>query len=198
MSPNPQTVKFAYPANTNKPNFNHTLNTFRPSPHALLPAPTRPLINNTNIYPTYKPIRPIRTKEMDDRRAKGLCFWCDEKCVPRHRCRNKKLYSLCIIKDDEENLEEGEPIEIMNVEVLTPHLSLQAIQGTIWCQTIKVWGKIDKCYIFILIDSGSTHNFLNFDLANKLRCPLTPIKSMKLKAANGGAMLCAAVCKNPQ
>jgi hypothetical protein len=133
---------------------------------------------------------------MDYRRAKGLCFWCDEKCVPRHRFKNKKLYSLCIIKDDEENLEEEESIETMNVEVLTPHLSLQAIQGTTWCHIIKVWGKLNKCYIFILIDSGSTHNFLNFNLANKLRCPLTPIKSMEVKTTNEGTMLCAVVCKN--
>ena len=32
-------------------------------------------------------------------------------------------------------------METMNVEALIPHLSLQTIQGTVGCQTIKVWGK---------------------------------------------------------
>jgi hypothetical protein len=135
---------------------------------------------------------------MDERRAKGLCFWCDEKFVPGHRCKNRKLYSLCIIEDEEENFEEEETIETMNVEALTPHLSLHALQGTTGCHTIKVWGKLDKCPIFILIDSGSTHNFLNANLASKQNCLLTPIKPMLVEAANGGTMSCTKLCKNLQ
>ncbi|KAJ6862569.1 hypothetical protein NC652_039425 [Populus alba x Populus x berolinensis] len=74
---------------------------------------------------------------MDEKRAKGLCFRCDEKFVPGHRCRNRRLYSLCIVEDDGNNSEEEEPVETMNVKALTPHLSLQAIHGTVGCQTIK-------------------------------------------------------------
>lgn len=40
---------------------------------------------------TYKS---LRNKELNERRAKGLCFWCDEKFVTGHRCKNKRLYSL--------------------------------------------------------------------------------------------------------
>jgi hypothetical protein len=112
--------------------------------------------------------------------------------------QNRRLYSLCIVEDDEDNSEEEEPMETMNVEALTPHLSPQAIQGTSGCQTIKVWGKIDKCPIFILIDLGSTHNFLRADLASKLGFPMTPIKPMEVEAANGGTMSCTTVCKNLQ
>ena len=100
------------------------------------------LPNPTSFNPNQqRPIRPIRTKEMDDRRAKGLCFWCDERFVPGHRCRNRRLYSLCIVEDEGENSEGEEPVETLSVEALTPHLSLQAIQGTSGCQTIKVRGK---------------------------------------------------------
>jgi hypothetical protein len=170
----------------------------KPSSQALLPTPKNPPLNNINFYPNHKPTRPVRTKEMDERRVKGLCFWCDEKFVQGHRCRNRRLYSLCIVEDDEDNSEEEEPMETMNVEALTPHLSPQAIQGTSGCQTIKVWGKIDKCPIFILIDLGSTHNFLRADLASKLGFPMTPIKPMEVEAANGGTMSCTTVCKNLQ
>jgi len=89
-------------------------------------------------------------------------------------------------------------METMNVEALTPHLSPQAIQGTSGCQTIKVLGKIDRCSIFILIDSGSTHNFLHADLASKLGFPMTPIKPMEVETSNGGTMSCTTVCKNLQ
>jgi len=133
---------------------------------------------------------------MDERKAKGLCFWCDENFVPGYKCKNRKLYSLCIIEDEEENSEEEETIETMNVEVLTPHLSLHVLQGTIGCHTIKVWGKLEKCFIFILIDSGSTHNFLNANLANKQNYLLTPIKPMLVEVVNSGTMSCAKLCKN--
>jgi hypothetical protein len=86
----------------------------------------------------------------------------------------------------------------MNVETLTPHLSLHALQGTTGCHTIKVWGKLDKCPTFILIDSSSTHNFLNATLASKQNCLLTPIKPMLVEAANGGTMSCVKLCKNLQ
>ena len=198
-SSNFQPAKFTYPANTYKTNPSHPLNPSKPSPPALLPTPTNPPFNNNNVYPNHKPARPIRTKEMDERRAKGLCFWCDDKFVPGHRCRNRKLYSLCIVEDDGDNSsEEEETMEARNTENLTPHLSLQAIHGTAGCQTIKVWGKIDKCPILILIDSGSTHNFIHADLMDKLECPTTTIKPMVVEAANGGTMSCTSVCKNLQ
>jgi hypothetical protein len=41
-----------------------------------------------------RPTKTLRNKELDERRAKGLCFWCDEKFIPVHRCRNKRVYSL--------------------------------------------------------------------------------------------------------
>nr|TKS15571.1 hypothetical protein D5086_0000032660 [Populus alba] len=100
--------------------------------------------------------------------------------------------------DEEDNSEEEGTLEAVNEEELTPHLSLHALQGTTGYHTIKVWGKLDKCPILILIDSGSTHNFINVNLANKHNCLLTSIKPMLVEAANGGTMACAQICKNLQ
>ena len=186
--PKSQPARFNYSANSPQTN----LNLSKPPLPALLPTPTSPPYNN------HRPTKPIRTKAMDERRAKGLCFWYDEKFVHGHRCRNRKMYSLCIIEDDGDSSEGEEPVEAMEFETLTPHLSIQAIQGTSGCQTIKVWGKIGRYPIFILIDSGSTHNFLNAELVNKLGCSTSPIKPLAVEAANGGTMSCTALCKNLQ
>ena len=43
---------------------------------------------------------------MDDKRAKGLCFWCDEKFGMGHRCGNKQLHRLEIWDDHGDNYEE--------------------------------------------------------------------------------------------
>ena len=191
-----QNPRPAYSTVSNKPTSSPTFTTFKSPQPALLPTPNRPPFNNSMVNPNPRPSRPIRTREMDERRAKGLCFWCDEKFVPGHRCKNRKLYSLCIIEDEEENSEET--LETRNEEDLNPHLSLHVLQGTTGCHIVKIWGKLDKCPIFILIDSGSTHNFLNANLASKQNCLLTPIKPMLVEAANGGTMACAKLCKNLQ
>jgi hypothetical protein len=60
---------------------------------------------------------------------------------------------------------------------------------------MKVNGKIDKTTVCILIDSGSTHNFLNTTLALKLQFQLTTIKPMIVQAANGEKMVCKSMCR---
>ena len=39
------------------------------------------------------PIKSTLT-QMDERRKKGLCYNCDEKWGPRHKCKNVKLFLL--------------------------------------------------------------------------------------------------------
>ena len=135
---------------------------------------------------------------MKERRAKGLCFWCDDKFTPGHKCRTKRLYSICLVGDEDEN-EDGalECVrEMEESEDMDPYISMNALEGVPGCYTLKVTGKVDKLPIFILVDSGSTHNFMNTEVANKLQCKQTPINPVTIKAANGGKMLCSSICKN--
>lgn len=64
------------------------------------------------------------------------------------------------------------------------------------CYTLKVTRRVVRLPIFILVDSGSTHNFMNTWVANKLQCELTPINPVTVKAANRGKMLCFLICKD--
>lgn len=94
---------------------------------------------------------------------------------------------MCIVKDEEEDEKvETETVkEKDNLEITNPHISMNALdQGVPGC--LKVTGRVDKLPIFIMIDSGSTHNFLNTWVANKLQCALTPINPVTVKAINGG------------
>lgn len=42
-------------------------------------------------------------EEMNEKRAKGLCFFCDEKYVIGHKCRNSRQLYILELKDQEEN-----------------------------------------------------------------------------------------------
>jgi predicted aspartyl protease len=90
--------------------------------------------------------------------------------------------------------EEVEAEETLSREV-TPHISLDALEGTVGLNTMKVNGKMDKTTMCILIDSGSTHNFLNTVVVRKLQYQLTPIKPMTVQAANGDKMVFKSMCK---
>lgn len=61
-----------------------------------------------------KPIKAIKSwfsKEMDEKRAKGMYFWCDERCSPTHKCPKKQLYMIEAREVDQEEIEEVEELE---------------------------------------------------------------------------------------
>ena len=59
--------------------------------------------------------------------------------------------------------------EMIEIE---PCIFLQAINGVQGFQTMRVTGYVGKKAIQILIDSGSTHNFLDVRLAQRLGCKM--------------------------
>ncbi|GAV69255.1 gag-asp_proteas domain-containing protein [Cephalotus follicularis] len=105
---------------------------------------------------------------MDERRLKNLCFWCDEKFVPRHKCKNRQVYMMEVKEVmDEEGKDglDGCENEGTNQQ---RELSLHALIGAMGQQTMQVVGMLGRRPIQALIDSGSTHNFLSTRLAHKL------------------------------
>jgi len=142
-----------------------------------------------------KPTKSLKNQEFEERRLKGLCFWCDDKFVPDHRCRSKRLYSLSITEKEDEVTTEEPTGDDLQARELSRHIFLDALEGTVGLNTMKVTGRLDRTTVSILIDSGSTHNFLNAELALKLQLQLTAIKPMMVQAANGERMVCKSLCK---
>ena len=46
-----------------------------------------------------QPTNSIKNGDLEERKANGLCLWCDEKLILRHGYKNQKLNSLCIVDD---------------------------------------------------------------------------------------------------
>jgi len=60
-----------------------------------------------------------------------------------------------------------------------PHISIHTIDRINTYQTIRVTGKVKKRRpLHILIDSGSTHNFLDLTTAKRLNCNVRNIVSL--------------------
>ncbi|KAF3773793.1 hypothetical protein EJ110_NYTH54612, partial [Nymphaea thermarum] len=60
---------------------------------------------------------------------------------------------------------------------------------------MKVVGKINNKKVIVLLDTGSTHNFLNSNLAHIVEGKITPQSSFNVLVGNGEKMVCNKVCK---
>ncbi|XP_049414740.1 uncharacterized protein LOC125877508 [Solanum stenotomum] len=105
----------------------------------------------------------LTAAKMDEKRAKGLCFLCDEKYVRGHACKAKKqlfLVELCE-EGDVTMAEDLEPDQFQDQETIdniaNPEkcmtISLQAFTSVTGYQTIRVTGYHEKGPLQILIDT---------------------------------------------
>lgn len=75
-----------------------------------------------------------------------------------------------------------------------PHIYIHALTGVHSFSTMKMIGLIGTRQLHILIDSGSTHNFINARTTNKLRCIQKEVKPLSVSVANGSHLLCTSMC----
>lgn len=157
--------------------------------------------NKNNHHNTVTGGRRLTSAEMNEKRAKGLCFFCDEKYTMGHVCKAKKQLYLIDVVEEEERVEEVELIQEQEHQNATHEfmtISLQAYTGVTGYQTLKVTGYHEKRPLQVLIDTGSTHNFIDQEVAKKLGCKAEPITEQSVCVADGRKMQTAHVCKNLQ
>jgi hypothetical protein len=139
---------------------------------AMATSRTNPIIYRENNAPSSKTPQPTRLtpQQLEERKEKGLCFNCDNKYSKGHKCSEKKLF---YIDYEEEEEEEQEPSQYENVEEISskeliPMISCNALARISTPQTLKIEGYIKKKKVIVLIDFGSTHNFIHYKLAKAL------------------------------
>lgn len=74
-------------------------------------------------------------------------------------------------------------------------MSLCAIVGGEGLNTIKLPGMVQKQSMDILVDSRSTHSFLDPKLLSQLRKELEKTKPLLVIVANGEQMVCDSICQ---
>ncbi|RZR99441.1 hypothetical protein BHM03_00028989 [Ensete ventricosum] len=116
-------------------------------------------------------LKKLTRDELCERSTKGLCWHCDEPWSRKHRCKKGRLLMIKPVEDeDKEPSEEGlEPKEeATKEEPQLANYTVHALAGYSNPQTMKVGGLIKQQPIIILIDTGSTNNFLNSKVAARL------------------------------
>jgi hypothetical protein len=142
---------------------------------------------------------------MVEHQLKGICYNCDEKYFPGHKCKEQKLFMVIsedVPKEDvivplveEPSLPDAthEPADPPDID---PRISLHALTGFSAPQTLKLIGYIKHIKVIILVGSGSTHNFIHRRIAQETNCYICVVNNFQIMIANGGSMKCGGRCEN--
>ena len=99
---------------------------------------------------------------------------------------------VCEDITDQPTLEEDQGRDTREIQEpeLEPKITLHALTGWTGPKTLRITAKMGPHKVVVLVDSGSTHNFISDRLANMLRLPVVPTKAFSVRVANGEKLRC--------
>lgn len=123
------------------------------------------------------PFKRLTLEEIIVCQDKGLCYYCEEKWTTGHRC--KPRIHLFIADDDiypfpspsSLTIDSAPPSPPLISSSKTPLLSLNAMTSMPALETFHVYGVINHQRMTILVDGGSTHNFVQTSVEKFLGLP---------------------------
>lgn len=125
------------------------------------------------------------------RRSKGLCFTCGERWGKEHKCATtiqlhvvEELLEAVSVEAVFETDDENDTKETLMA------ISQQAMWGIESSKSIKLRGWIQGFELLMLIDSGSTHSFVDASIGQKLSGLKQLDNPVAVKIADGGTMQC--------
>nr|XP_043639128.1 uncharacterized protein LOC122610201 [Erigeron canadensis] len=156
----------------------------------------------------------VNNKFLEDKRDRGECFYCPGKFVAGHTrvCKGKRQLFLVKVDDNwgdgklegaaeevamVENMLNNAPVVQENPPLVqgNPHISLNALMGIPSYSTMQVVGIIGNRRLHILVDSGSTHNFMSVAICEILKCSTIKISSVRVTVTDGNKMECMTLYK---
>ena len=123
------------------------------------------------------------------RRDQGLCYHCDEKWSHGHRCK-PRLHLLIADEDPEPSLGPLDLEAHSRPAIDTPLISLNAMEGTPAPQTFRLVGSLRRHQVVVLVDGGSTHNFVQSRVAKFLALLATPTPALRVMVGHGHTLDC--------
>ena len=157
-----------------------------------------------HFHPCYStpPKPPISFKrllkeELAAHHENGLCFNCDEKFSRGHRCSSK--FFLLITDDDEFVLRDIPTMEAHHLEIeqgdqSQAQISFHTISGRVALETLRLVGCVSNHWVLILIDGGSTYNFIQERLVTTLGLHVQPIQPLRVMVGNDNKIDCPHLC----
>jgi len=123
------------------------------------------------------PMKCLTLAELQSHCERGLCYSCDEKYSPGHKC--KSLPQLLVLSEDSEAkvtlsdqvvsddalAEELQCLEVQEHSAISYH----ALSGGNSSTTLRFTGHVNGSPVQVLVDNASTHNFIQARMVNFLQ-----------------------------
>ncbi|GKE91032.1 retrotransposon-related protein, partial [Tanacetum coccineum] len=91
-------------------------------------------------------------------------------------------------EDEEEPITEKTQMERGDI------LILNSLVGHGSPRSLQLWGSLGSGKVHVLIDNGSTHNFVQPGVVERMQLPITDIKPFKVYIGSGEPLLCENLC----
>lgn len=129
--------------------------------------------------------RRLTVPEMEERKRLVLCYNCDDKFSRFHTCKNLFLWEIDYAVGADEAIEDSEP-----------QISLLTISGVHTSKTMQIELRLGNASFIILLNSGSTDNFVSTEAADRADVSFAPRADLRVAVANGKRVAYAGVCHN--
>jgi Retroviral aspartyl protease/Ty3 transposon capsid-like protein len=145
--------------------------------------PTQPIVQNLTKQLT-----------LDQKKTLGLCFRRGEKKIPGHKCKIKGIHLL----ESKESAGHDSLLDEESINDLSPShtatITLCDVASHSNHNTLLFQGKIQFLYIIAMVDSGSTHSFINLFLLDLLTVPIQSAQLLSVTTASGTKMTTDLFC----
>ncbi|CAN6475339.1 unnamed protein product [Victoria cruziana] len=139
----------------------------------------------------------ITRQEREECIKKGLCFNCDEKWERGHKCKHLKMFIVQDNEDEEdqppeeehEENDEGEPYSLKDV-------ICHAMSDMRRPNSMRIAGYVGERRVMILLDTGSTLNFLSVATMETLGYPSLTHPTFTVMVGDGARLECTHMCKD--
>ncbi|XP_038979199.1 uncharacterized protein LOC120109538 [Phoenix dactylifera] len=150
-------------------------------------------------------VKKLSRDELQDYIKKGLCFKCGDKWSRGHQCKTGQAFLLDVGSEEEEATseasEEEDEEEQDHGADFSPReeeaeLSLHAMSGVQRPSTMRLMAWVGKHEVSLLVDSGSSHNFINSGIVKKVGLKGATVEPFEVKVASGEKLKCQEVVRD--
>lgn len=143
------------------------------------------------VFEKNRGVQHLPYSELLERRAKGLCFRCNEKFTPSHRCSGQ--LHLLVLADNETVDERGEIVALEAEDVKDDGsmeckpLGMLGVHdaSTKGAKTMRIAGIINGISLLVLINIGASHNFIAPSVVSALNLWVDESKNLGVRFGDG-------------
>ncbi|XP_048549353.1 uncharacterized protein LOC125528980 [Triticum urartu] len=145
-------------------------------------------------------------QQREHRCANGLCFKCGDRYSREHRCKPATQLPTIHVGDYGELLSDDavHALDLLGAPAQpepTPEccvLSTHAVTGTETPHTIRLRALVGNQVMLLLVDSGSTHNFISTAFVDRIKATSVTVPAVKVRVANEERMSCNSMVQGLQ